>query len=261
MQTLELNTENASGSPKRKFWARQFQEIPTGSQKRFDWAFGVVLPVICFYFDPLIFKGQLWGLAMFASFKPFAYLLFFASIISMTIWLLWRERLGRWAAPLAGVFVVGGFVSICVGIMIFPLSLVGLMLLIGALGFTPLITGVIYLRNASRALNAARSLDQNTIIVPSLLISTALAAFVPLAVNAEIAKSLERIKSVDQATFHKEAAKLRLAGPLVNFDQLALHYHRSDKAERESEGMRRIAEFYAEMTGGDIEKTVAIMMD
>lgn len=257
MQTLGLDSDNNSAETREKFWARQFQEVPTDCQKKFDWAFGVVLPVVCFFFDPIIFKGQLWGLAVFAGYKPFAYLMGFVSVMSMVAWLLWRERVKWLGAPFAGIFFVGGLVSLCVGIMIFPLSLLGLIFIVGALGFTPLITGVIYLRNALRTMIAARSTMQTSVIVYSVALAAIFATIVPFVINAEIAKSLEGVTRGD----HGETFKLRLAAPLVNFDQLALYYHRSSKDERSTEKMQRIAALYAEMTGEDIETRVSVLMD
>ena len=34
------------------FWRRQFSPEATSRQRKFDWAIGVFLPLICFYFDP-----------------------------------------------------------------------------------------------------------------------------------------------------------------------------------------------------------------
>ena len=84
MQTLGLDDENPIRAKKR-FWARQFDAEPTEAQKSFDWAFGVTIPAICFAFDPLIFRGNLWGTALLATYKPFAYLLSFVSIMAIVV--------------------------------------------------------------------------------------------------------------------------------------------------------------------------------
>ena len=78
MQTLGLNKSggqnNSINQPKTRFWKRQFQAQSTEVQRTFDWIFGVLLPVICFVFDPLVFKGNAWGTAVLGNYKPFAYL-------------------------------------------------------------------------------------------------------------------------------------------------------------------------------------------
>ena len=42
--------------PKPGFWRRQFGDEITLNQKRGDWIFGVILPLVCFYFDPIRFS-------------------------------------------------------------------------------------------------------------------------------------------------------------------------------------------------------------
>ena len=106
MQTLGLSDD----TPKTEewtagFWRRQFQQTPTVKQRQYDWAFGVIMPVLCFLFDPFIFK--FWGMSsggILGAYKPFAYAGSFISILGMMAWLLWRERLGGYSAILSGLF-------------------------------------------------------------------------------------------------------------------------------------------------------------
>ncbi|MFL6467000.1 MAG: hypothetical protein ACJ72Z_03490 [Pyrinomonadaceae bacterium] len=136
--------------PKAPFWERQFSPEVTAKQTRFDWIYGVILPIICFAFDPIVFRDGV-GHGWLGDYQIFAYVLSIPSIMSMAAWLLWKERLG-WLIPFfGGLFAVGAAVSFVVGLAIFPISLLGLMLLIGALGFTPLISSFVYLRNSYRA--------------------------------------------------------------------------------------------------------------
>src|SRR5215207_8680051 len=51
------------------FWERQFQPEPTMSQRRFDWAYGVIIPLICVAADPIVFRHQ----GMLSAYQPFAY--------------------------------------------------------------------------------------------------------------------------------------------------------------------------------------------
>lgn len=143
MQQLELNKKSDS-EVKKGFWRRQFQTEATKSQKKFDWVFGVVLPTACCFFDPLIFKGAIsHNGALLGEYKPFAYLLSFASIILMMLFLLFGQKLKWFNSILAGVFLVGAAVSLIVGTVIFPFSLIGLFVLIGILGFTPLVSAFV----------------------------------------------------------------------------------------------------------------------
>jgi len=75
------------------------------------------------------------------------------------LWLCWPTLHRRAAAILAGVMFVGSAASLLLGIMLLPFSLVGLMVVIGVLGFSPFLVSGIYFRNAVRAYRAARSED------------------------------------------------------------------------------------------------------
>lgn len=259
MQTLDI--ASVTVKPPKKFWARQFQEVPTETQKKFDWAFGVMLPIVCFYFDPIVFSGHSFGLPIFAGYKAFAYLMSFVAIMSMIAWLLWREKVKWLGAALAGVFAAGGIVSLCVGIRLFPISLIGALLIIGVFGFTPLIAGVIYLRNAVRVFRVAKLSLQKTLLVNTFLLTAIFTSVVPYVVNKEIASAMNTITESESADFESETRKLRLAAPLVNFEQLSLYYFRASDQERSSEKMQRIAMFYKEMTGEAIESRSRVLMD
>ena len=263
MQQLNLQDEASTSDDKQQlgFWRRQFQREVTARQRIFDWAFGVVIPVLCCLFDPLVFKGDLWGIALFADYKPFAYILSFVSIMSMATWLIWGKKL-KWANALfAGLFAVGGAVSLLVGIALIPISLIGLIFLIGVLGFTPLVSSIIYLRNARRAFLYAYPLFDRRQLVRLLATASLFSAVIPYVANVQISNSVAAIESGDDRTFQTAATKLRLASPLVNFDLLALHYQRASKEERQTERMKAVAEFYKEMTGRDIEETSRVLMD
>src|SRR5437762_7574420 len=172
----ELQTLGSCGQPeteKRKgFWRRQFRVEPTRRQRQYDWFFGVVMPAVCIFFDPIVFK--FWGEpdgGILGAYRPFAYAGSFVSIILMITWLLWREKLSGFSALLAGVFFAASAISLIIGVVLLPFSLIGIVFyLIGLLGFTPLFTSVIFLRNGVRALRAANiGLERRTLVYASSL--------------------------------------------------------------------------------------------
>ena len=73
-----------------------------------------------------------------------------------------------------------------IGILIFPISLLGLFILIGVLGFTPLFAAVVFLRNAVRAYGAAKPFLEKKTLVYSFLLAALFSAVVPPILNAEI---------------------------------------------------------------------------
>ncbi len=222
MQTLELNGEKST--LKKGFWRRQFQNESTESQRRFDWIFGVILPVICFVADPIVFKGAALGAALLGTFKPFAYVLSFVSVMVTSAWLIWGKKLKGFSAVLAGLFAIGGLISLGIGIVMLPFSLLGLFVIIGILGFTPLFTSIVYLRNAVRAYQTAKPFLDNKLLINSFILSAVLSFTFPAILNLNVKKSLNKIKNGDVKTIQATAQSLKLVAPPVNFDVLAKEF-------------------------------------
>lgn len=112
--------------------------------------------------------------------------------MGMMAWLIWGNRLRWLSGVLAGLFLVSGAVALTIGIVIFPYSLFGLIFLIGALGFTPLFTGIVYLRNGLRAVKAAKPIFAKKTLAYCILLSSLASGVIPYVINVEINKSLGR---------------------------------------------------------------------
>jgi hypothetical protein len=177
MESLKLNEEKIE--VEKGFWRRQFQPAATLAQTKFDWTFGVVLPVVCFVFDPVVFEGG----SVLAAFKLSAYVLSFVSVMAMAAWLIWGAKLKWLNAFLAGLFAVGSVISLIIGVLIAPISLIGLIVLIGILGFTPLFTSIVYLRNATRAFQTAKPFLEKKVLVYSFALAALVSAVVPYVLN------------------------------------------------------------------------------
>ncbi len=218
MQQLRLNEDNILdeveiSEPRKLFWRRQFQKDATRSQKIFDWFFGVIMPVICFVFDPIVFKG---GGAILGTYKPFAYLLSFGSVMAMSAWLIWGAKLKWFNAFSAGLFLVVGIISGCIGVIIFPYSLMGLIILIGALGFTPLFTSLVFIRNTFRAYQSAKPFLDGGVLVRSFALAAIFSAVVPAVINLEIVKLINEMKNGDAQTIEKNTRILKYISPIVD---------------------------------------------
>ena len=162
------------------FWRRQFQQDPTPKQKSFDWAYGVGIPLVCVAADPIVFTEY----GVLETYRPFAHTLSAASILAMAAWLLWGEKLKWLAAPLAGLFIAGSFVSLIVGLRLLPLSLVGLFFVIGFLGLTPLFSAIVYLRNGVRAFRSAKLFVEPRVVVQAGLLAALFGLVIPYVINA-----------------------------------------------------------------------------
>jgi hypothetical protein len=228
------------------FWQRQFQLESTPKQKIFDWAFGVVLPVVCFAFDPIIFKGS----GSFGGFaKPFAYLLSFTSVMAMMAWLIWGKKLKQFNGILTGLFAVGGIISLGIGIVMFPLSVIGLLFVIGILGFTPLFTSLVFLRNASRTYRYAKPFMAKQVLLGTTILSAMFSFAVPFTINAEIQKLLNRVKTGNVATIQRNARILKFLAPITNFSELTRSYY---FLQGQPEKQKALADAFEEMTGESI---------
>lgn len=203
MQNLGLHNPS-SITPKTGYWKRQFQPQSNTKQKYYDWIFGVILPVICFVFDPIVFKGEFDDKAIFADYRPFAYLLSFACVTAMAAWLIFGEKLKWLNGFLAGLFFLGGVISLLIGICLFPLSFIGLFVLIGALGFTPLFTAVIYLRNAFRTFHASKMFLVKAVRIYAFTFGIIFSASLAWTINAyiQVGYGLTQMLGLDGSNYH-----------------------------------------------------------
>lgn len=250
MASLNLSDNPVLGGEAAKkrtgFWRRQFQKNATYEQKRFDLIFGVVLPVVCFFSDPFIFRsGFLREGALLGTYKPFAYVLSFALIMGLLAFLLFGEKLKWTSALLSGLFFLGSAVSLAIGVLLSPFSFFGLIVLIGVFGFTPFFSAFVYARNAVRTYEAAAfSLDARTLkhLVP---LSVVLSFCLPYLFNVKVEQGLEQIINGDARTVRKVGARLWYVAPLLDLQPLVTESGNSLDPEAE----KARAEIYFKLTG------------
>jgi hypothetical protein len=70
------------------------------------------------------------------------------------VWFALNRHLTAFSAPIGGILIAGGIFSLAVGVRILPYTLIGLIVLIGAAGFTPFLTAFVYFRSGVRAFKA-----------------------------------------------------------------------------------------------------------
>ena len=83
----------------RPFWIRQFEPVPTRSQELFDGIFGVILPILCFVADPIVFRGGFFGGPMLEGYQVLAYLVSTIEIGVFIVWRTFRTQLVTFSAP------------------------------------------------------------------------------------------------------------------------------------------------------------------
>lgn len=167
--------------------------------------------MICFVFDPIVFNSYGSGKgAELGNYKPFAYILSFVSVMAMSAWLLWGKKLKWFNALLSGLFSVCALISLAIGIILLPLSLLGLVVIIGVLGFTPLFSSIAYSRNALRAYISAKPFLKKTVLIYSLILSALFSIVIPSVINSEINKKLNEMVESDVQTIRENAQILKL---------------------------------------------------
>ncbi|HEY0099979.1 MAG TPA: hypothetical protein VGB76_13605 [Pyrinomonadaceae bacterium] len=262
--TANLSGRRSKGATLREFIRTQFRGEPTLAQVIFDITIGMVLPVLCLVFDPLVFRGGILGRPLAGSLQFVAYGFVAIEIVALAVWLGVGSRAGEWRGVLGGIMLAGALVSLVIGICLLPFSLLGLMLIIGALGFTPFITAFIYLRNARRALNAASAQLTRATLCITLLFGATLAVGTPAFAHWRVTKLVERslaeVLGGNDVQADAAAHRLRHVGWLVTaeLDEMVWAYGRSKDALQQE----RLARAYHKITnGGDIKQRWYVLTD
>jgi hypothetical protein len=120
-------------------------EHAAGRRLIVDLSAGIVLPILCFTFDPgILFSTDARGAA--------ASLVIGYQILLMATWQVVGRLTPRLNGFFAGGLSVGAVVATCIALMLTPLGVIGVVLWgLGLLAFTPWLTAWVFARNALRA--------------------------------------------------------------------------------------------------------------
>jgi len=244
------------GAKRPRFWVRQFTPIPTRTQDTFDIIFAVVLPVLVLAMDPLVFKGNSFGSPLLQDYQLVAYLVCTIEMGLFLTWRTFRRQLVEFAPVFAGVFFAGAMFSAFIGVFILPYSVIGLIfLLIGALGFIPFLTALVFFRNGVRALKANVNNSSFLYRLSVATLSAVLVIGLPFLASIQLERSISA--SVDTLiagnVIEAQAAESHLKWfrfiPYKHQVQIASAYAlESDPAKRDV--LRRV---YRNITGEDVE--------
>jgi hypothetical protein len=175
--TVEMPpVENAAKDGEEKGSSKPWRFMSRGW---FDAVFGVIAPILCLVFDPMVFtdRGSEWRILAF-SLMAFA-------MVCLSYWLLRKKT----NAFLGGVFAGAATFALLLGITILPLSLVGLFLIIGIFSFTPFVTSFVYARASHDAwVKSQRNLRSALFLVIGFTVTIV----GPVALKEGIAKAEQR---------------------------------------------------------------------
>ncbi len=122
--------------------------------KRFmqDLLGGIFLPVLCAFYDPLLFSNHQDNLLQVPVYAAIVF-----QMTALLAWLFGRWRLARLGGLFAGIFLAGAILALGCGIVLLPFSFIGLLVIIGLAGFAPFITCHVFLRHFLEAKKLAYS--------------------------------------------------------------------------------------------------------
>jgi hypothetical protein len=243
------------------FLRRQFDLEQTGKQRVFDVLAGIVGPLLCFYFDPIVFKGGILGPPLLGAYQFVAYSVTAVEVCLLVLWLQFGSRL-RSGALVGGALIAGAVFSDLIGIVILPFSLLGL-LFGGFLGFMPFLTGFVYLRSGFRALKSRQPDSIPRTWAAQMLWGGILALGLPALVSVQLSRTIS--SSVDiilngNTTQAEVAVKHLKWLPLVPVEKLdVLIQAYSNEADPARKAL--LKQWYRDITGEDIDTRIRIIND
>lgn len=265
MGTLNLSERDSILRPvtRRGFWQCQFGSEITKPQIIFDIAFGIIGPILCFAFDPVVFRGGVGGDPLFPNFKVYVYLFSGMELLMLSLWLGAGAGFQLWNDLSGAALLVGGVFCLAAGVILMPFSLMGLIIGIGVFGFTPFLTGIVFLRNGVRALQSPRTHTSVFNRAVTILLGSLVAIGAPLLLGIAIHRTVE--SSVDEIVHGdtpRAVAAAHRVGPLRYFvgdesNPIVTAYQEASEPARK----QLLKNCYQEITGEDIEVRIRIMAD
>ena len=235
---------------------------PFTNDEEKDWidvAGGILLPALCVYLDPFVFsttgEGPTLDGPSLGRYGVFAYGEIF---LGMTAFVLYRWL--HCVSPfLSGILLAGSAFAFCIGFILLPYSIIGLIFLIGVLGFSPFVScfafarGYVRLNQLALAQQTQKRVSLKTAI--GVLFAFALPLGAQLTVNNMVAQAVQHVLSGD--TSIEERRLLRHVSWVVNLEPLVNAYR-----EEQDDGKRKVfAEVFTDITGRNIEKHIRIRDD
>ncbi|QEH34621.1 hypothetical protein OJF2_31620 [Aquisphaera giovannonii] len=221
---------------------------------------GIYAPIVCLAVQAVLIPDErFWlpGLGFINAFWIFSYGLMGLEMLLLLAWLAFGHRLGLWNGPASGALFAGALFSGVLGLVLLPVTVVGLPLLIGVLGFIPFITAGVYFANAAAAYHEAKAVMQGPRLMGSVLLGALLVFGVPGAaqttVSLTVRAAIRGVAEGDPAAM----AKLRDWYGFAHRDRLVWAY----TAEQDITRKKRLADAYRSLTGHDIESRLARLND
>ncbi len=221
---------------------------------------GIIAPTVCFALERMLFSDipdTLPGSQFIDFFPLFGYGIIGLEMLVLAVWLKFGDRLGTWNALVAGVLFVGALVAGGIGLWLLPLSLIGLLVLIGLLGFVPFLTAAVYCMNAVEAYRRAGAVTVGARLTSLVLAGAILVIGVPGSVQTWALMAASSAVGKVIAGDPMAVTKLPLWCRHTAANGLIWSYASEEDPVRK----QRLADAYKALTGGDVETALARLMD
>jgi len=234
----------SDGNRFNRFIIRHLDAPKSNKQKFFDVLFGVVVPILCLVFDPIVFSSLL------NTIRIAAYIAI--GIGSITV-----------AGLVTGILFLGFWSALLLGIAGMPISLVWLLFGIGIFGFTPHLTAFCYLRSARRAMKVARENLSEQMLDIALMAGVMITLVISLGgqwyYDHITTEAMETILSGEEWEVQEAVNDLQKAFWCGEncYDDIVWAYHRTDDEVLKA----RYQQVYQALTGDDIEDRLRILID
>jgi hypothetical protein len=226
----------------------------TSRQIIFDIVFGILVPIICLIFDPIVFRGHI--STYLVSINLFAYSSVGLGIFTLSIWLLFKTESTIINSLIAGALLTGALLAFVLGIAILPYSLLGLYLIIGIFGFTPFLTAFVFLRNGIKAIRKIQPIKNKFFFLGSMFIGIVLVFGLPLEIQSRgsklVSQSIETIANGKQEEVKLATKNLKIAFWCSNscYDEIVWSYYKEENETKR----QLISSSYRELTGENIKQ-------
>ena len=226
----------------------------------FSVAFGVVAPIVCFTMKPVLLPGdgsEIPGLGFISTFWIFSYGVVGLGIASLTLWLCCGPRLGSWCGIVSGDLLACAIFAGGLWLVMLPFSVIGLLVIIGVLGFVPLLTAATFGDHGIRAFHLARRLLGERMAWSTMLLGAVLVIGVPGSLQTWVCLAVRDAISDVALGEPSGMARLRALYPYTDHDCLVWTY----AAEHDPDRKKRLAMAYRDLTGKDVENRLSRLAD
>jgi hypothetical protein len=181
--------------------------------------FGVFLPVVCVEFDPFVFQRDAYpmnGYGLLENYRIACWFAIAAGVLAMAVALFGSAGSPRLQAFLGGFLIIASLFSGLIGIVLLPMSVIGLFALIGAFGFTPIFSAIACMKTARHLLATASSALPRPRVRKLALIGAFALAIPPLAIQAwvevESGRLVHQLRSEDPAVVERAMSDIERWG-------------------------------------------------